>query len=67
MNEIKGCSFFRCNINVLPEMPLMPAGMVRGAYLTGPELAFVRRHRLGLVEILDGVLVIQPEPPAEAQ
>lgn len=67
MSAITGRSFFRCNIYASPEMPFMPTGMVRGAYLTGRELAFVRRHRLGLVEIVDGVLVIQPEPPAEAQ
>jgi L-asparaginase II len=66
MAEIKTHGFFRCNIYPLAKVPLMPTGIMHNAYLTGTELAFALRH-VGLVEIMDGVLVILPEASGEAQ
>jgi len=67
MAEIKTLGFFRCNVYPLVKVPFMPTGMIHNAYLTGQELAFVRRHSLGLVEVLDAALVLKPGAAGEIQ
>jgi len=42
-------------------------GKLESGIVTGQELAFVRRHSLGLVEVLDAALVLKTGAAGEIQ